>query len=61
MQLQSNKQTNINTQNQKPQNITIAVAKEYSMPYVETSAATGSNCDEAFEALCREILKKRSK
>jgi len=29
------------------------------MPYVETSAANGSNCDEAFDALCREILKKR--
>ena len=35
-------------------------AKEWSAPYFETSAATGSNCEEVFETLCREVLKKRN-
>jgi GTPase SAR1 family protein len=36
------------------------LAKSYSIPFFETSAALGVNCDEIFLAMAREIRKSRT-
>jgi small GTP-binding protein len=38
----------------------LALAEEYSVPYFETSAKTGQNIQEVFEALARIVISKKS-